>query len=84
MTNGPFAPIKTPAKPEINPQNQSFLMIERTKLSKGTQVKNKIVPAINQINTYSDSEPNKKIAQNAPKIVAIRIFLMSCHLKNSL
>jgi len=44
VTNGPFAPIKTPAKPEINPQNQSFLMIERTKLSKGTQVKNVWIP----------------------------------------
>ena len=35
MTNGPFAPIKTPAKPEINPQNQSFRIAEKIKLSKG-------------------------------------------------
>ena len=84
VTNGPFAPTKIPAKPDINPQNQSFRMTEIIKLSKGAQVKKIIVPAINHKSICSDKEPNKKIPATAPKIVAIKIFFMRIHWKNSL
>ena len=84
MTNGPFAPIKTPAKPEINPQNQSFRIAEKIKLSKGAQVKNKIVPAINHMRISSGIAPNNSIPPRDPIEVAIRIFCIKCHLKNSL
>jgi hypothetical protein len=79
VTNGPFAPIKIPAKPEISPQNQSFLIIERIKLSKGAQVKNKIVPAINHIRISSGIAPNNSIPPRDPIEVAIRIFCIKCH-----
>ena len=84
VTNGPFAPIKIPAKPEINPQNQSFRISERIRLSKGAHVKNKIVPAISHIKICSGIAPNNSIHTKAPKIVAIKIFCIKCHLKNSL
>ena len=73
-----------PAKPEINPQNQSFRMTERIKLSRGAQVKNKIVHAINQMSICSGMAPNKRIPPKAPKVVAIRIFCIRPHSKNSL
>ena len=73
MTNGPFAPIKIPAKPEINPQNQSFRITERIKLSKGAQVKNKIVAAINHISISSERLPNKRIPPKAKVLKPRRI-----------
>ena len=74
MTNGPFAPIKIPAKPEINPQNQSFRITESIKLSIGAQVKNRIVPAIIHISISSEILPNKRIPPKAPKRVEIKMF----------
>jgi hypothetical protein len=49
-------------------------MIERIKLSNGAQVKNKIVPAINHMSTFSDIAPNNSIPPTDPTVVAKRIF----------
>ena len=48
--------------------------MERIKLSKGAQVKNKIVPAINHMKNCSGIAPNNSIPLNAPNIVAAKIF----------
>jgi hypothetical protein len=79
VTNGLLAPTNIPAKPEIKPQNQSFYMMERIKLSKGAQVKKRIMPAINISNKFSESVPNKKIPTKAPNIVEITMCLISSH-----
>ena len=54
------------------------------KLSKGAQVKNKIVPAISHMRISSGIAPNNSIPPRDPREVAIRIFCIKCHLKNSL